>query len=262
MADKKVTRPEFLTNTSDPLVQLWHDNGDGTWSQVVYTGGGSGSSSSSASGSGGESYSNTRLSFVATPNTGAKTITLTSQVAALQGMTLTAANFISGSAKKIDSSGVVTTLPLTNVAYNSGTGVLTLSDMTSNFASGDIVELVITGVHRAYDRTNDASYVRLKDRLDIVNDAVVSPTYGHNDTPISTATTTTVKSGAGTLASIRVLGGTMGNVTVYDNTAASGTILVPAVTPAAGQILLSDVGFVTGLTIVTAAATILVVTWR
>lgn len=78
---------------------------------------------------------------------------------------------------------------------------------------------------------------------------------------ISTATTTTIKTSAGHINNIRVLGGTMGNVTIYDNTAGSGTVMVPAVTPAAGQVLLEDVDFSTGLTIVTAAATILVISF-
>lgn len=99
-------------------------------------------------------------------------------------------------------------------------------------------------------------------QLDPVNDAVTNYPLGHNDTVISTATTTTIKTGAGTIRQIRVIGGTLGNVTAYDNTAGSGTLLVPTVTPAAGQILLEDAAFTTGLTIVTAAATLLAVTWR
>jgi len=79
---------------------------------------------------------------------------------------------------------------------------------------------------------------------------------------ISTATTTTVKSAAGFLDSLLCVGGTLGNVTVYDNTAASGTVLCPAVTPVAGGLLLSHCKFTTGLTIVTAAATVLTGSYR
>lgn len=79
---------------------------------------------------------------------------------------------------------------------------------------------------------------------------------------VSTATTTTVKNGSGFCRKILVLGGTLGNVTVYDNTAASGAVLVPTVTPVANGVLLEDCVFNTGLTIVTAAATVIVVSYR
>lgn len=79
---------------------------------------------------------------------------------------------------------------------------------------------------------------------------------------ISTATTTVVKTGAGHLNSLRCVGGTLGNVTVYANTAGSGTVLLPTVTPIAGGILLTDIDFATGLTVVTAAATILTGSFR
>ncbi len=79
---------------------------------------------------------------------------------------------------------------------------------------------------------------------------------------VSTATTTLVKVGPGVVNSIRAVGGTMGAVTIYDNTAASGTVILPAVTPAQSHVLLEDVAFATGLTIVTAAATILAISYR
>jgi phage-related protein len=79
---------------------------------------------------------------------------------------------------------------------------------------------------------------------------------------VSTATTTTVKSGAGFINIIRVIGGTLGSVTIYDNTAASGTVLLPTVTPVANGVLLEGVSFGTGLTIVTAAATVITVSYR
>lgn len=79
---------------------------------------------------------------------------------------------------------------------------------------------------------------------------------------ISTATTTLVKVGPGHLRVLRAVGGTMGAVTVYDNTAASGTELLPEVTPAQGNVLLEDIAFTNGLTIVTAAATVLTLSYR
>lgn len=90
-------------------------------------------------------------------------------------------------------------------------------------------------------------------------------TGGYSNTPIKTATTTTVKSGAGTLHTITIAGGTAGAITVYDSTTASGTEIIPAFTPAAVTTpvtLTFDIAFATGLTIVTGAATVLAVSWK
>lgn len=86
----------------------------------------------------------------------------------------------------------------------------------------------------------------------------------HNTAAISSATTTTIKTGSGMLASITILGGTMGAITVYDNTAGSGTTICPAFTPAASSMetLTFNCNFKTGLTIVTAAATVLQVSYQ
>jgi len=79
---------------------------------------------------------------------------------------------------------------------------------------------------------------------------------------IVTATTTIVKAGAGYVDEIIVVGGALGDVTIYDNTAASGTKLCPTITPVSGAIILKHITFATGLTIVTAAATGLVGSYR
>jgi hypothetical protein len=79
---------------------------------------------------------------------------------------------------------------------------------------------------------------------------------------VSTAATTVVKSGSGYVKAIRVIGGTLGTVTVYDNTSASGTVLVPTVTPTAAGLLIESITFSTGLTIVTGSATILTGAYR
>lgn len=79
---------------------------------------------------------------------------------------------------------------------------------------------------------------------------------------ISTATTTLIKTGPGNVNSVRVAGGVLGNVAIYDGTDATGTVLLPAVTPVQGQVLLDDIRFSTGLTIVTLTATILTVSYR
>lgn len=79
-----------------------------------------------------------------------------------------------------------------------------------------------------------------------------------NRVAISTATTTVVAAaGKRGLATLRVVGGTMGNVTIYESGSASGTVIMPTATPVSGAVLLEDVPFNDGLTIVTAAATVI-----
>ena len=80
-----------------------------------------------------------------------------------------------------------------------------------------------------------------------------------NHTYISTATTTTVKSGTGRLHSITIGETAAGAITIYDNTAASGTIIAVLKASVAEQTFVFDVKFTTGLTIVTAAASKLTV---
>lgn len=77
---------------------------------------------------------------------------------------------------------------------------------------------------------------------------------GYSFNHITTDTTTTVKSGSGTLHSIVIntLAAT-GTATVYDNTAGSGTVIAVIGTGTA-MTLIYDVAFATGLTIVTATA--------
>ncbi len=96
---------------------------------------------------------------------------------------------------------------------------------------------------------------------DLTND-VLKVNQVFNDTYISTATTTVVKTGAGLLHTIVVCGGTAGTVIIYDNTAGSGTILASFDSTNALATYTFDCSFATGLTIVTAAATKVVVNWR
>ena len=86
-------------------------------------------------------------------------------------------------------------------------------------------------------------------------------------TNIASATTTTVRSGGGVLHSIvcnkAVASGVM---TIYDNTAGSGTkigtITHPATLLQNQYVLIYDIAFVTGLTIVTGQADDLTICWR
>ena len=72
----------------------------------------------------------------------------------------------------------------------------------------------------------------------------------NNATVISTATTTVCKTGAGLLHTITVTGGTAGTIVVYDNTAASGTILCKLLYECSCYIHF-NVSFSIGLTVVT-----------
>lgn len=75
---------------------------------------------------------------------------------------------------------------------------------------------------------------------------------------ITTATTTTVKKGVGSFLSLVVndvaSGSATGSITIYDNTAASGTVIgTPNAIPV-GTTVVYACQFTNGLTIVTAAA--------
>ena len=80
---------------------------------------------------------------------------------------------------------------------------------------------------------------------------------------IKTATTTVIHATGkgGGLVAITINGGTMGSITIYDNGAASGTEVAIIAIPVAGQVFPYSAKLSTGLTIVTAAATNLTVTY-
>ncbi len=71
---------------------------------------------------------------------------------------------------------------------------------------------------------------------------------------IATATTTTVKSGAGWLHAITIGETAAGAITIYDNTAGSGTVICVLKASIVEGTYVFDRAFTTGLTIVTAGA--------
>jgi len=79
---------------------------------------------------------------------------------------------------------------------------------------------------------------------------------------ISTATTTTVKSGVGVLKAITIGETAAATITVYDNTAGSGTVIAVLKASIAEGTYEFNVSFTTGLTIVTAGASKLTVSYR
>lgn len=98
-------------------------------------------------------WSNVSGDFTATPNASTKTITLSSYSSTILSSILTSVFLGNGLIKKRDSSGIITTLPITNILIS--TNVITLSDMTSNFASGDTVAVFIPGPVKGYEKTTD-----------------------------------------------------------------------------------------------------------
>lgn len=79
---------------------------------------------------------------------------------------------------------------------------------------------------------------------------------------ISTATTTTVKSGAGFLHAITITESVASTIIVYDNTAGSGQIIASFVASAGVATYQLNVSFSTGCTVVTAGASKLTVSYR
>ena len=89
----------------------------------------------------------------------------------------------------------------------------------------------------------------------IADDVIKAEMRGY-PVPITTATTTVLKSGPGWLHNCHILGGTPGTITIYDNTAGSGAVIVPTFTPPAGIFSLPfDAVFSVGAYVITSAAT-------
>lgn len=84
---------------------------------------------------------------------------------------------------------------------------------------------------------------------------------GYNSTYISTATTTTVFSGPGILHELSLTETAAGTITIYDNTAASGTIKAVLKASIVEGSYLRDIDFTIGCTIVTVAASKLTASW-
>jgi len=91
--------------------------------------------------------------------------------------------------------------------------------------------------------------------------SMVYENYGY--TNITTATTTYVSSSPGVLAGILVNGGTLGAITVVDNTATTaGNTVATIASPTAGQVIPFGISMDVGICVVTAAATNVTVIWK
>lgn len=96
---------------------------------------------------------------------------------------------------------------------------------------------------------------------DTVND-VLKIEQRNSFTNITSATTTVVKSGAGFLHAITVNTTAAGAITIYNNTSATGTKIATIKASVAEQTFTYNVSCSTGLTIVTAAASDITVSYR
>jgi hypothetical protein len=84
----------------------------------------------------------------------------------------------------------------------------------------------------------------------------------YNYTNITASDNTIIKASPGMLAGMVVHGGTMGAITVYDNTACSSGTIATIASPVAGQVIPFGVNTVRGLCIRTAAAMNITVVWK
>lgn len=267
MSDLIVTDPQAITDSGLPLKRKFIDQSDGTWAEKIAGSGGSGTSASQSLGA----YQTVTLQNAASATGNGTSINLSGMGTMNVAITGTFVGTITFEAQ--DASGSWSSVMLQAM----GTTTLTSSTSTtgvwrapiggysafrariSAYTSGAIT---VTAFAENTAYTPAVQNVGFYEKLDATNDAIRSYPHGGAVTVISTATTTTVKSGAGIVREIRTIGGTLGNVTVYDNTAGSGTAIVPTVTPDKAQMLIQNGAFSTGLTIVTAAATLLVVVWE
>lgn len=154
-----------------------------------------------------------------------------------------------------------------SVTIGSATGkIVSTEELTSIngvTVAAEHAQRVISAMRTADSTVVDG--VGLAQRLDPTNDAITSYPFGHSSTNIITNATTTVKTGAGVLAAIKINNPSAITVasltlTAYDNTAASGTKIgtwiVPIDTAAKPFGLTYAAAFTTGLTIVTSGPTV------
>ena len=84
--------------------------------------------------------------------------------------------------------------------------------------------------------------------------------YSYNN--ITTDTDTQVKSSPGVIAGVLVNGGTMGQITVYDNTSCSTTTVATIASPYAGQVIPLGIYASTGICVTTADNTNITVIYK
>lgn len=91
---------------------------------------------------------------------------------------------------------------------------------------------------------------------------LVATAFAFQSAHITTNTTTTVSSRPGYLSHLKINGGTMGTISVWDNNSTTGVMVDNIVSPLAGQHYVYDRDLVWGLKVVTADNTNLTVFFR
>lgn len=150
---------------------------------------------------------------------------------------------------------------VTDLPYSGGeTGVLAVG--VRNEAQSVLGDTALDHIPFSGDRYGYL-YVQLASLIAGENQTLnrMMVTQNGNYTYISTATTTTVKSGSGVLLSIIITESVASTIIVYDNTAGSGTIIASFVASAGVNAYPINAGFSTGCTIVTAGASKLTAVW-
>lgn len=117
-------------------------------------------------------YSNAQGDFAVSPVAGTKTLSVSGLP-----FTLESPHVVAGSARSITVSGLVSTLPLSNVSVISG--IITLSDVPSNFVGTESILLLIVGPDKATDTALDV--------LKITEQAPLSNRYTDAEALISSA---------------------------------------------------------------------------
>ncbi|MES0168255.1 hypothetical protein NKJ87_20070 [Mesorhizobium sp. M0027] len=134
--------------------------------------------------------------------------------------------------------------------YASGQVVASSQGMAAHGAA--ITNNPVRGGARARDFGTPYATLSADQVADLVSNLVghLKVTREHLASHISTATTTTIKSGKGLLSKIVIGTGAAGTATIYDNTTGTGTV-IGVIDCAAQRTIMLDVTFATGLTIVT-----------
>lgn len=141
------------------------------------------------------------------------------------------------------------------------TNVVTLSTVTGAASSDKLMIIydTITG-----DPTYDQDPVTMNTLMageDLTNNRLmVEERFSYQ--AITTAATTTVKSGSGFLHAITITGGVAGTISIWDNTAGSGTSIGFIDVGYSYDRFPMNVSFATGLTIVTSQAIKLTISYR
>lgn len=160
---------------------------------------------------------------------------------------------------KIDGSGV--TQPISAASLPLPTGAATESTQSSLLTA----TTNRTQKTQITDGTRDGTVKAASAPPALTDTAFVVTNSPFSYTNITTAATTTIKSGAGMLHTITVNTTANGSLIVYDNTAGSGTIIatVTSINNTACSTLIYDIQFNTGLTVVSSSANPdFTVTWK